>query len=130
MIDDFPNNLKDFIARYIESIAQMEALFMLRLDEERRWTCEEVARGLYVSIDMCEAILRDLVRRGFLVRESDGIVTFRYQKNSPELDLQIEQLADVYKHRRVAVITEIYSRPVNKVQTFADAFLLRRDEKT
>ena len=33
----------------------------------------------------------------------------------------------VYRERRVAVITQIYSRPVKKVQTFADSFRLRRE---
>jgi hypothetical protein len=42
-------------------------------------------------------------------------------------DQLIDQLADLYQQRRVAVITQIYSRPVKNVQTFADAFRLRKE---
>jgi hypothetical protein len=45
------------------------------------------------------------------------------------LDDLLGELARHYQERRVAVITEIYSNPVKKVQTFADAFRLRREDQ-
>lgn len=128
MLDDFPANLKDFIARHIESVAQMEALFMLRQDAGRQWTSEELSKSLYITSDMGDAMLLDLERRGFVVREKDSATTYRYQPADPAADNLIAKLGDIYQERRVAVITQIYSRPIDKVQTFADAFRLRREE--
>lgn len=128
MLDDFPGNLKEFIARHIESVAQMEALITLRHDRERRWTSEEVASQLYITKDMCESMLSGLERDGFLVRETNANVTYRYQPSDDSVDETIAQLADIYHERSVAVVTQIYSRPIDKVKTFADAFRLRRME--
>lgn len=128
MLDEFPADLRDFIARHIESVAQMEALFLLRQDAARRWSCDELSKGLYITREMCDAMLADLERRGFLVRENESAVTYRYHPADPATNDLIARLANIYQERRVAVITQIYSRPVDKVQTFADAFRLRRDE--
>jgi DNA-binding HxlR family transcriptional regulator len=127
MSEAFPNELKQFIAQHVESLAQLEALLILRQNPDQHWQSAELAQRLYITPDMCEAILADLERRGFAARASDG-KAYYYQSREPAVDRLIDDLATVYQQRRVAVITEIYSKPVTKVQTFADAFRLRREE--
>jgi hypothetical protein len=125
MSDDFPTDVKQFIGHHIESLAQLEALLLLRKDAEREWKTDEIAKILYITPEMSAALLADLARRGFAVpRET----CYRYRTPEAGIDRTIEQLARVYQERRVAVITEIYSKPQNKVQTFADAFRLRKEE--
>jgi hypothetical protein len=126
MSEAFPAELKQFIAQHVESLAQLEALLILRQNSEQRWRSPELAQRLYITPDMCEAILADLERRGFAARTADG--AYIYQPRDPAADKLIDDLATIYQQRRVAVITEIYSKPVTKVQTFADAFRLRREE--
>ena len=48
--------------------------------------------------------------------------------NDPELDQAVVRLAKDYAERRVTVITLIFSKPVDKLRTFADAFRLRKDK--
>ena len=126
MTDDFPLELKQFIAQQVESLAQLEALLILREDAQTPWKSAELCRRLYISPDMCEGILVDLIRRGFAERTAEGAV--QYRAPSSDADRLLVDLAAIYQERRVAVITEIYSKPVNKVQTFADAFRLRKEE--
>jgi hypothetical protein len=126
MNGDFPAELKQFIAQHVESLAQLEALLILRQDSQQRWKSPDLAQRLYITPDMCEGILANLSRQGFVERDGDG--GYRYHPTSSEEDRVLADLAIVYQQRRVAVITEIYSKPVNKVQTFADAFRLRREE--
>ena len=45
-----------------------------------------------------------------------------------EIDHVIEMLAETYRDRRLAVTNEIYSKPLDKVKTFAEAFRLRKEE--
>jgi hypothetical protein len=47
---------------------------------------------------------------------------------TPALDAAVAQLAKDYAERRVSVITLIFSKPVDKLRTFADAFRLRKDK--
>jgi hypothetical protein len=127
MSDVFPAELKSFIAQHVESLAQLEALFILRQDPQQAWQSSDLAQRLYITPEMCEGILVDLARRGFAVRGPEP-GAYHYHPQDPAADRLLGDLATLYQQRRVAVITEIYSKPVNRVQTFADAFRLRREE--
>ena len=126
MIEPLPIEVREFIAQQIESVAQLEALLLLRQDRQTQWKSAELSQRLYITPDMCEGILANLHQRGFVERSAEG--GYRYHPSSSEADRVLSDLANIYQQRRVAVITEIYSKPVNKVQTFADAFRLRREE--
>ncbi|HYO24971.1 MAG TPA: hypothetical protein VEQ85_08475 [Lacipirellulaceae bacterium] len=127
MSDDIPIHVKQFLGQHVESLAQLEALLALRAEPARAWTPEELSRVLYISEDMCAGILHDLERRSLAEREPLGAV--RYANPNPDVDRQLEELAAYYRNHRVAVVTHIYSKPVKKVQTFADAFRIRGEEK-
>jgi hypothetical protein len=125
MTDDFPLELRQFIDRNVESIVQLETLLLLRRDPSRGWSADQIAKSLYISGEMARALIADLDRRGFVKPLAEAM--YSYQPTDPEADRLIGQLAKFYDERRVAVISMIYSKPVNKVQTFADAFRLRKE---
>jgi DNA-binding MarR family transcriptional regulator len=125
--DDFPVALKQFLAQHVESLAQLEALLLLHREPLRRWSSADLARELYISADMCAGIIADLERRRLVARAADDN-HYHYVAPDVETARLVDQLAEYYRDRRVAVITEIYSKPTKKVQTFADAFRLRREE--
>lgn len=116
--------IKQFIARHIESLAQLEVLFYIRQTPGRPVQPQELANTLALTAEMSSAILADLARRGFAIKQDAG---FSYQV-AGEVDSVIELLADAYRTRRIAVTSEIYSKPLEKVKTFAEAFRLRREE--
>ena len=122
-----PIELRQFIAQHIESLAQLEALLLMRRDRQRQWSPAELSRSLYISDDMCGGMFAELERRGFVARRPDA-EAYHYACADAEFDALLGQLATYYQERRVAVITEIYSNPVTKVQTFADAFRLRKQD--
>lgn len=127
MTDDFPPELKQFIAHNVESLAQLETLLLLHRDPQREWNPTELARELYISADMCERLVADLERRRLAVR-AEGADRYRFHAEDAAAHRLVDQLAQYYRERRVAVITELYSKSTSKVQTFADAFRLRREE--
>jgi hypothetical protein len=125
MNDDSVITVLEFIEQNVESLAQLEALLLLHRDRMRMWTADELAKALYLAQEMAIALLQDLARRGFA---SEASAVYQYRTKDASSDLTIDQLAQAYQERRVAVITKIYSKPLNKVQTFADAFRLRKGE--
>lgn len=127
MNDRLPSEIRQFIAQYIESLAQLEALLLMRREPERQWDAAELARSLYISDDMCRGMFNELERRRFVSRNSHTN-TYSYTSDDASSDKLLGELAEFYQERRVAVISEIYSNPVAKVQTFADAFRLRKEE--
>ena len=127
MVDGFTPELQQFIAQHIESLAQLETLLLMRQDPQRQWTCAELSRLLYITPDMCSRLVGDLVQHGFVRPVADAETCYQYHAANPDLDRLLGDLAAIYHDRRVAVITQIYSRPQKKVQTFADAFRLRQE---
>jgi hypothetical protein len=128
MATDFPAEIEQFIGQHIESLAQLEMLLLLRQESARNWSSFDLARQLYVTPDVCDGIIADLERRGFVLREAADSSLVRYRTGGADVDRLIDQLASLYHQRRVAVITLIYSKPIKKVQTFADAFRIRREQ--
>lgn len=127
MADDFGAEIRQFIDQNIESIAQLEALILLRQDAQRRWGAEEIGKALYIPTEMAAILLADFGRRGFVQVVPQSNIQYSYHVVDDRLDKLISEVAAAYQDRRVALISLIYSKPLNKVQTFADAFRLRKD---
>lgn len=125
MSDAFPPELKQFIVQHIESLAQLEVLLYMREHADRSITPQELANRLALTVELSSAILADLTKRGLVAKVE---AAYRYQAASGEIDQLVAVLAEAYRSRRLAVTNEIYSKPLQKVKTFAEAFRLRREE--
>jgi hypothetical protein len=127
MADDFSADVRQYIDQHIESLAQLEALLLLRREPERTWDAADAAKALYILPEQAGTLLADLSRRGFAAAIDANATKYRYQA-AADVDRVIGELAQAYQDRRVAVISQIYSKPLNKVQTFAEAFRLRKED--
>jgi hypothetical protein len=114
-----------FILQHIESVAQLEVLIYVRDHADHAVTPVELANTLALTTEMSSAILADLARRGLAVKVD---AAFRYEVTTSEIDDVIESLVEYYRTHRIAITTAIYSKPLHKVKTFADAFRLRPEE--
>jgi DNA-binding IclR family transcriptional regulator len=125
MAEQLPSDVKAFIDKHIHSVAQLEILLMLQSEPERTWTAEEVTRHLYLQPQMTSQLLLEIVERGLANLTESG---FRFRPASEADRLVIELLAEVYPQRRVAVISEIFSKPTDYLKAFSDAFRLRKED--
>jgi DNA-binding MarR family transcriptional regulator len=125
MGDDFPTDVKEFIRQHIHSLAQLEVLLTLRNDPARLWSVDEITNLLFLRRPMVHDLLTDLVRRGFVIQDGES---FRYQPTNDAVRQLIDRLAEIYHERRVAVTTEIFSKPIDFVKAFANAFRLREEK--
>jgi len=124
MADDLvPPDLRDFILKHIESIAEIEALLLLRQTPEETWTAERTASRLYATVPEAEAALSRLCDKGLLECEA-GV--YRIRTEVPEQVGMIERLADAYRRHLIAVTNLIHSQP-RRLRNFADAFKWRKD---
>ena len=119
--------MRRLIADYIDSVEQLEILLLLYQHPERSWSAESVARELRVSPMSAGDRLKDMTRAAILARVPGAEGEYRY---APERQMgeAVAGLAAAYSERRVTVINLIFSKPVDKIRTFADAFRLRRDD--
>lgn len=125
---DLPDEVRRLIAENIDSVEQLEILLLLLQHPDRSWNAETVARELRISPMSAGERLEDLTHDGLVARADGNEAGYRYGPESPALDEAVRGLAAAYPVRRVTVINLIFSKPVDKIRTFADAFRLRKKE--
>lgn len=126
MNEDFPADIKQFIADHIDTVAQLELLLLLRSDPAKVWTPEAAGKALYSAADVTALQMADLQLKRLLA-PGPSENTYVYRPERPELASLVDRLAGLYRERRVAVITAVYTKPIDKIRSFADAFRLRKD---
>ena len=125
---DLPDDLRRFIAEHLGSIVQLELLLLLAADARKPWSAEEAAKALYVSPEATLGFLEQMRAQGLCQRENSDPIHYRFAPSRPEHEQLTQDLAAVYKERRLTIINLIYASPVQKFQSFADAFRLRKNQ--
>jgi hypothetical protein len=118
-----PERLREFITRHISSIAQLEALLLLRRDPELEWSADMVARRLYASEQVAAEVLSRLHTDGFLTH-AGGL--YRYRNDTTE-QTELVGLLEVAYSRHLIPVTELIHTKTRSIREFADAFKFRKD---
>ncbi|MCE9669197.1 hypothetical protein LY474_15395 [Myxococcus stipitatus] len=118
-----------FITTHIDSLEKLEVLLLLRSHAGREWTASSVSLELRITESSAAARLADLTERKLLVSDGGAPPVYRFSPASSEDVQAVTELAAVYGARRVSVISFIFSRPLDKVRGFAEAFVLKKDKE-
>jgi hypothetical protein len=122
--------LQKFILQYINSVEQLEILLLLKQDPAKQYSSEDIARLLFTHKDSVEARLNHLTANGLAetVAASEPVL-YRYAPRTAELDNAVKELARDYPAYRVSIINLIFSKPIDRIRTFADAFRFTKPDK-
>jgi hypothetical protein len=123
-----PDDVKKFIADHINSVEQLEVLLLLHGQPQREWSAEAVSQELRIDPASAAERLVDLQARGLLAVSEASDPLYRYQPQNSNLEYTVNDLAKSYQEYRVTVISLIFSKPIDKIRTFADAFKFRKDK--
>ena len=126
MENTISEQLRGFIARHVHSIGQLEILCLLVKDPAKTWNVDELFRVLQSNRHSIEENLRVLAAEGLLL--SAPASSYRFSADNPEQARIVADLAAVYRERPVRIVELIYSPPAGPIQSFADAFKLRKDK--
>lgn len=121
---EVPSDVVTFVTEYIESIEQLEVLLLVANGGE--WTAEGIARELRGNEASAANWLQRLGESGLVRQVPSG--KYAYQPSSPELKRAVAQLDSAYRTARYRVIELIFSKPLDKIRTFSEAFRLKRDK--
>jgi hypothetical protein len=123
MADNFvPDELRDFILKRIDSVAQIEALLLLRSSAGSSWNVSGLAKRLYISESQAAEALNRLCASG-LVCCVDGV--YSLDGVSFEDHELVGQLLEAYSHHLIPVTNIVHSKP-RRIGSFADAFKFRK----
>jgi hypothetical protein len=123
-----PSDVQHFILKRIDSIAELEAMLLLSGHSGQAWSTPDVARRLYVNEQETATVLARLQGEGLVVAQPGDPPTYRYQPITPELEEIARRVLDSYQKHLVPVTNLVHSKPRTRIQEFADAFKLRKDE--
>lgn len=117
-----PADVQDFIFRHIHSIAQIEALLLLRGSPQEHWNLGAIARRLYTTEKVTADLLAQLCQAEFL-HVSDG--TYKYAP-SPEDMRVIDRLASIYSRHLIPVTNLIHGK-AHRIRQFSNAFKFKKE---
>lgn len=121
-----PDNVRSFVLQHIDSVAGLEVLLLVHDHRGRAWTPDEAAAELRIEPMAAESRLADLRDHGLVA--GDAAAGFTFSPRTAAQGAAVADLARCYQTHRVAVITLIFSKPSDRIRSFADAFRLRRGE--
>jgi hypothetical protein len=124
-----PTHVRQFLSEHIHSVIQLEALLFLRGAKERSWSATELGRELRIEPIGAAAQLAGLCASTLLICDEGPEPRYQYKPPTAQLDEAVEGLAQAYGERPVAIITLIYSKPLDPIRGFADAFLFRKKDQ-
>ena len=126
---ELPDSLRAFVSEHIHSLVELEALLLLFNHRDRAWSASDIARELRIARSSPQRELDGLCARGIVQCTGGNDPVYRFTPGNSQIEATIAQLATVYPERRVSIIGLIFSKPADKLKTFADAFRIRKDQK-
>lgn len=128
-MDSFPENVKQFLDAYIESIDQLEILRILAEVPTRVWDIGDLATQLQLTSIIAQTQVKALYSRGLLPTDAEGKgPLIRYGPQNPALELALSQVLQLYRERPVTMIRMVYAQANERLKAFADAFKLRKEK--
>jgi hypothetical protein len=124
----FSDEFCRFIQTVLPSVDAAELLLQLSAEPTRWWSAAELAARLRPASTISDAdalrYLEQFQARGLIAVGPDKRVQLR--PADAVLEDHVRTLAQAYKERPVTLIRMIYALRDTKIQSFADAFKLRR----
>lgn len=124
-MDDL-EEIKKFILDNITSVEQISILLLLQQNPQKNWTTAKISEELRSADLAIKKRLEDLYAAGVL-KKTTG-VEFTYNPASEKIKSLVANLIEVYQKRPTWVIDLIYSRPIDAIQAFSEAFKIRREK--
>jgi hypothetical protein len=131
---EIPDDVQAFLRDYIGSYEELEVLLLLYRARDQWHHLAAVTAQLRlpgVSAETAEALVAS---RLLAVRGTSGEALYAYVPADPALEIAVTRLAQSYAEAPLAVMKVMTDNAMNRLrvsalQTFADAFVLRRKRK-
>jgi hypothetical protein len=129
-IEVVPPEVQRFVLDRIDSIAQLEAILMMRNSPDTWWPSSTLAERLYIADETCRAELDALRQQGLVRgREEDIGWSYRYAPSNGDLREFVDRLVYYYAHHLVPISNLIHGKPRTRIHEFSDAFALKKKDR-
>ena len=123
------NAVYSFVLDQIESVPHLEALLLLWNSRPQPWTVENLSKRLYISTEIVNSLLEDLLRRRLVAVVPEPTGGYVYESASVDQDQLMSSLDLTYRRETVRISTMIHSKPSSSVREFARAFRFTKERE-
>jgi hypothetical protein len=126
---DFSDDFCRFLRTAVPTVDAAELLLLLSRERERWWSAQEAAAALAPGVSLSEVD----IARYFAVFQTGGLIAtgadkrVQYRPGHSGIEAHAATLAQAYRERPVTLIRVIYALRDSSIQSFADAFKLKRN---
>jgi DNA-binding IclR family transcriptional regulator len=113
------------VSNSFRSVWPLELLLLLRQEPQRAWRIGALVQDLRGSVSAVSEALAALRNLGLVSIDPQG--SYHFEAASADLEELARELSDLYNRKPRAVMRAILAAPNSQIQTFADAFRLRKD---
>ncbi|HEX8711884.1 MAG TPA: hypothetical protein VF730_08430 [Terracidiphilus sp.] len=125
--DPIHEQVDRFIVEEIDSVPQLEALLLFWNNRPKVWSCESMAKALYVSPDVSRDILRHLAQRRLITEVQGDTEQFALNADSQEKQHLLASVDAIYRRELVRLSNMIHSKASRGVRDFANAFRFKKE---
>ena len=125
---EIPEHVVAFLREYIDSVDQVEILLLLKSKSGSDCTAEDISRALSTPATSVASRLAHFHAVGLVDMKPGPVPQYQYRPKSADLEQAVLDLEQAYAKYRVRMINLIYSKPIDKIRTFADAFKFRKED--
>jgi hypothetical protein len=123
---NIPERIRKFIRDHVSSVEQLEILQYLINISPRMETSDAIAQALYLSPESTERQLHRFYEKRLIDCQEGTPDRYGIIDKFSQTGAQLQDLSKCYRERRVSVINEIFSNPISTLQSFADAFIIKK----
>ena len=123
------NAVYSLVLDQIESVPHLEALLLLWNSRPQPWTVENLSKRLYISTEVVNFLLEDLLRRRLVAVVPGPTGGYAYESASVDQDQLMSSLDLTYRRETVRISTMIHSKPSSSVREFARAFRFTKERE-
>lgn len=116
-----------FLVEHIDTVPQLEALLLVWNRRPKKWYCSEIAKALYIPLDLAKDVIRHLIDHGLLAKAEGGADAFEMQTASEEINWLVAGMDATYRRELVRVSNLIHEKASRAVRDFASAFRFKKE---
>jgi len=113
------------VSKNLRSVWPLELLLLLRQEPQQAWHIDALVRALRASPSAITEGVTVLKKLGLVDVDQAG--AYRLASRPATQDDLAQELCDLYARKPRAIMRAILAAPNDQIQTFADAFRLRKN---
>jgi hypothetical protein len=122
-----PAQVEEFIKKYIQSLEELEVLLTLSDSPDKTWTAATVYDAIKSSPVSVAQRLERLAANGLINLFDAPEHDYKFNPTPATVAEAVHALGAAYREKRLKVIEFLFSQPISPLQSFSDAFKIRKD---